>query len=70
MSKKLSPKIINWLEVNVPGKPWIESFELFKQEFPDFPWTLDNMKWHVIDATFVTVSVENLKKVKNLGIKG
>lgn len=44
MSKKLSPKIINWLEVNVPGKPWIESFELFKQEFPDFPWTLDNMK--------------------------
>lgn len=43
MSKKLSPKIINWLEVNVPGKPWIESFELFKQEFPDFPWTLDNM---------------------------
>ncbi|PAY37393.1 HNH endonuclease signature motif containing protein [Ligilactobacillus salivarius] len=44
MSRKLSPKIINWLEVNVPGKPWIESFELFKQEFPDFPWTLDNMK--------------------------
>lgn len=44
MSKKLSPKIINWLEINVPGKPWIESFELFKQEFPDFPWTLDNMK--------------------------
>lgn len=44
MSRKLSPKMINWLEVNVPGKPWIESFELFKQEFPDFPWTLDNMK--------------------------
>ena len=22
----------------------IESFELFKQEFPDSPWTLDNMK--------------------------
>lgn len=44
MSRKLSPKMINWLEENVPGRPWKETFRMFKQEFPDFPWTLDNMK--------------------------
>ena len=44
MSKRLSPKIINWLEVNVPGRPWKEVFELFQQEFPDFAWTVDAMK--------------------------
>ena len=44
MSRKLSPKIINWLKVNVPGKPWAEAYELFKQEFPGFEWNLDAMK--------------------------
>ena len=44
MSKRLSPKIINWLKVNVPGRPWKEVFELFQKEFPDFVWTVDAMK--------------------------
>lgn len=44
MSKRLSPKIINWLKVNVPGRPWKEVFELFQKEFPDFAWSVDAMK--------------------------
>lgn len=44
MSRKLSPKIINWLEENVPGRPWKETFRMFKQEFPGFEWNLDAMK--------------------------
>lgn len=32
MSKRLSPKIINWLEVNVPGRPWKEVIELPKNQ--------------------------------------
>ena len=55
MSKRLSPKIINWLEVNVPGRPWKEVFELFQQEFPDFAWTVDAMKMHAINVIFVMV---------------
>lgn len=35
MRIKLNPKIINWLEENVPGRPWKETFRMFKQEFPD-----------------------------------
>lgn len=44
MSRKLSPKIIDWLKVNVPGKHWQEIFEMFQQEFPDFEWNLTAMK--------------------------
>lgn len=44
MSRKLSPNIINWLEENVPGRPWKETFRMFKQEFPGFEWNLDAMK--------------------------
>ena len=33
--------MINWLEENVPGRPWKETFELFQQEFPGFEWNLD-----------------------------
>lgn len=44
MLKRLSPKIINWLKVNVPGRPWKEVFELFQKEFPDFAWSVDAMK--------------------------
>ena len=49
MSRKLSPKIINWLEVNVPGKPWIESFELFKREFPDNYGLREGLRIDAID---------------------
>lgn len=44
MSRKLSPKMINWLEENVSGRPWKETFRMFKQEFPDLEWSLDSMK--------------------------
>ncbi|MCQ4117054.1 HNH endonuclease [Ligilactobacillus sp. MP3] len=44
MSKRLNQEIINWLKVNVPGRPWKEVFELFQKEFPDFVWTVDAMK--------------------------
>lgn len=44
MRIKLNPKIINWLEENVPGRPWKETFRMFKQEFPDLEWSLDSMK--------------------------
>lgn len=36
--------MINWLEINVPGRPWKETFRMFKQEFPDLEWSLDSMK--------------------------